>query len=54
MVVMVKHPQLKIVSRWEGIVGYFPEAVGFSPGAAEGYGALDLDGNNHIMKRIAL
>ena len=29
----------------EGIVGYLPELVGFSLGAAEGYGALNLDGN---------
>ena len=30
----------------KGIVGYLPEAVGFSLGAAEGYRALDLDGND--------
>ena len=30
----------------EGIVGYLPEAVGFSLGAAEGHGALDLDGSD--------
>ena len=30
----------------KGIVGYLPEAVGFSVRAAEGYGALDLDGND--------
>ena len=31
------------VYRGEGIVGYLPEAVGFSLGAAEGHGALDLE-----------
>ena len=34
------------VYRGEGIVGYLPEAVGFSLGAAEGHGALDLDGSD--------
>ena len=34
------------VYRGEGIVGYLPEAVGFSLSAAEGHGALDLDGND--------
>ena len=34
------------VYRGEGIVGYLPEAVGFSLGAAEGHGALDLDGRD--------
>ena len=32
--------------RGKGIVGYPPEAVGFSLGAAEGHGALDLDSND--------
>ena len=34
------------VYRGEGIVGYLPEAVGFSLGAAEGRGALDLDSSD--------
>ena len=34
------------VYRGEGIVGYLPEAVGFSLGAAEGHGALDLDSSD--------
>ena len=45
--VMARYPQLNTVSiGGEGIVGYPPEAVGFSLGAAEGHGALDLDGND--------
>ena len=45
--VMARYPQLKTVSiGGKGIVGYLPEAVGFSLGAAEGHGALDFDGND--------
>ena len=44
---MARYPQLNTVSiGGEGIVAYPPEAVGFSLGAAEGHGALDLDGND--------
>ena len=34
------------VYRGKGIVGYLPKGVGFSLGAAEGHGALDLDAND--------
>ena len=34
------------VYRGKWIIRYLPEAVGFSLGAAEGHGALDLDGND--------
>ena len=34
------------VYRGERIVGYLPEVVGFSLEAAEGHGALDLDGSD--------
>ena len=44
---IAKYPQLNTVSiGGQGIVGYPPEAVGFSLGAAEGHGALDSDGND--------
>ena len=44
---MTRYPQLNTVSiGGEGIVWYPPEGVGFSLGAAEGHGALDLDGND--------
>ena len=44
---MARYPQLKTVSvGGKGIIGCLPEAVGFSLGAAEGHGALDLDRND--------
>ena len=39
-------PARNSVSGGKGIVGYLPEAVGSSVRAAEGYGALHLDGND--------